>query len=64
MCLLSIDVSEEHVASIFRAEKIRERKKPVTIIPEDLLTSQKTTFFLVTAVETSNPTYVVIVHYN
>jgi hypothetical protein len=61
------DVSEERIASIFRVEgKIRKsaRKASVRDVKSRLLhgaTSQKTAFFIVTAVKTSNLTQRIIV---
>jgi hypothetical protein len=49
------DVSVERIASIFRVEgKIRKSAREASV--RDGATSQKTSFFIVTAVKTSNLT--------
>jgi hypothetical protein len=63
---VSIDVSEEHIASIFRVEEISsarnqqaggKQKRRLTLNGLHGVISQKLIFFITTAVKTSNPTY-------
>jgi hypothetical protein len=71
--LVWIDVSEERITSIFRVEKSASEEPawaggcrwyvpPKRRFTQDLhgATSQKTTFFIVTAVETSDLTYITL----
>jgi hypothetical protein len=56
--LVRTDVTEEHVASIFRVERIREVATMLALtgrIPQGA-TFQEMPFFIVTAVKTSNLT--------
>jgi hypothetical protein len=54
---VSIDVSEEHVAPIFRVEEISSTSKQVALNGLHGVVSQKLIFFITTAVKTSNSTY-------
>jgi hypothetical protein len=59
---VSTDVSEEHIASIFRVEKLslarnqRESRWQAVLNGLHGVISQKTVLFITTAVGTSNPT--------
>jgi hypothetical protein len=59
VALVRTDVSDERNASIIRVTRICELGTTLAYLAEpDGVTSQKTPFFIVTAVRTSNLTYI------
>jgi hypothetical protein len=58
---MSIDVSEEHIAPIFRIEKISSARNLLSCYELHGVISQKIVVFTTTAVRISNPTCIFLV---
>jgi hypothetical protein len=62
---VSIDVSEEHIASIFKVEEISLARNQQALNGLHGVISQKMTLFITTAVKASNPTKILLtLNYN